>query len=123
LAFSFPRYRYTKFDPWVAWHIRLSTLCDCAPGFETRGLHPELEFDQVPNIAHAFDMGFPDSKLLVVVHGGYHLGWNQRKQDETHIELARHEGWKVITVWNNEIDTNLDRVMSTILAALGGGRR
>jgi very-short-patch-repair endonuclease len=88
-----------------------------------RGLIAQLEYDQVPNIVHAFDIGFPDSRALVEVNGGCHLGWKQRDQDEMYAELARREGWKVITVWNEEIDADIVRVVSKILAAIARCRR
>jgi very-short-patch-repair endonuclease len=68
-------------------------------------------------------MGFPDAKLLVEVHGGYHKGWAQRGLDETYIELARREGWEVVTVWNDEIDKSLDHAVSRVLASLRGRKR
>ena len=54
------------------------------------------------------------ARLIVEADGGQH---NDSPHDERRDAWLREQGFKVMRFWNNEIMSNLDGVLATVLAA------
>ena len=54
------------------------------------------------------------ARLIVEADGGQH---NESPHDERRDAWLREQGFKVMRFWNNEIMSNLDGVLETVLAA------
>ena len=59
------------------------------------------------------------ARLAVEVDGGQHGDDLQADHDAMRTAILARAGFRVLRVWNNEVNTNLDGVMYTILHALG----
>jgi len=60
------------------------------------------------------DFCCPKKKLVIEVDGGGHNEIRQIKADKVRDEWLRSQGFKVLRIWNNEIDENLDGVLEEI---------
>jgi hypothetical protein len=60
------------------------------------------------------------ARLLIEVDGWRHGNEGNRLRDETRTRWLEKEGFRVIRVWNNEIDQNIDGVMEKIYAEIYG---
>jgi very-short-patch-repair endonuclease len=60
-----------------------------------------------------------ESKLVVELDGSQHA---ESQHDQVRDAHLRSLGYRVLRFWNGEIATNLDGVLMTIFAALGGER-
>ena len=56
------------------------------------------------------------AKLIVELDGGQHA--TQRKFDENRDAFLKQQGFRVLRVWNNELLTNRDGVLETVLREL-----
>jgi very-short-patch-repair endonuclease len=79
-------------------------------GYKFRRQHPVG-----PYVA---DFACTREKLIVEVHGGQHAA---NEHDAERTEWLESQGWRVLRFWNNDVLTNIEGVVETILAALGGG--
>jgi very-short-patch-repair endonuclease len=74
---------------------------------------------QSPRQGYIVDFVCLKSKLVVEVDGGQHGHDGHMVRDRGRDAVLRErEGFRVLRVWNNEIDRNLRGVLDTILAAL-----
>ena len=65
--------------------------------------------------AYIVDFASVDHRLIVEVDGGQH---SDNPADEVRTQALEADGWRVLRFWNNEILSNLEGVVSTILKAL-----
>ena len=77
-------------------------------GFRFRRQHPIG-----PYIA---DFACVDARLMIEIDGGQHA--QQGDYDTARTDWLSSQGYKVLRFWNNEILTNLDGVMETIVREL-----
>ena len=56
-----------------------------------------------------------ERKLIIELDGGQH---SENKRDEIRDAFLKREGYKVLRFWNNDVMTNRDGVLQTILAEL-----
>jgi very-short-patch-repair endonuclease len=61
-----------------------------------------------------------EANLIVEVDGGQH---NESLYDHRRGTFLNSEGYRVLRFWNNEVLTNLDGVLQTMLAALNSPDR
>ena len=74
---------------------------------------------QSPRQGYVVDFVCLKRKLVVEVDGGQHGRHGQAIRDlKRDAILCEREGFRVLRVWNNEIDRNLRGVLDTILAVL-----
>lgn len=66
------------------------------------------------------DLAFPEHKLAVEVHGEGHKNIKSRKKDEKKQALLRKLGWKILEIWNYEIDNDISDCVKKILQSLIG---
>jgi very-short-patch-repair endonuclease len=59
------------------------------------------------------------NRLVVEVDGGQHGEEVQEAHDTMRDDILARAGFRTMRVWNSEVNTNLDGVMYSILAALG----
>ena len=76
-------------------------------GFKFRRQHPIEPF--------IVDFACTERMLIVEADGGQHAECFGDIERTAKLERA---GWRVLRFWNNEIQTNLDGVLTTILAKL-----
>jgi very-short-patch-repair endonuclease len=81
---------------------------------ELRKLHGIHFRRQVPRLGYILDFACLRAGLVVEVDGGHHGG----PRDEIRDQRLRGAGFRVLRVWNHEVDENLDGVMEAILAAV-----
>ena len=62
-----------------------------------------------------------DAKLIIEVDGATHSTESERSADGSRTRLLEACGFQVLRFWNEEIYSNLEGVMETILAELGRG--
>ena len=60
------------------------------------------------------------ARLLIEVDGWRHGNQESRLRDEARTRWLEKEGFRVIRVWNNEIDKNIAGVMEKIYAEIYG---
>jgi very-short-patch-repair endonuclease len=65
------------------------------------------------------DFACVEHRLAIEADGGQH---HDREADERRTAWLESQGWKVIRFWNNEILSNLDGVLCSILKELEAGR-
>lgn len=53
-------------------------------------------------------------KLVIELDGGGHNEEYQIKRDKVRDKYLRDQGYKILRVWNNELDNNLDGVFQKI---------
>ena len=73
---------------------------------------------QVPLEGHIVDFACLPSKLVVEVDGGQHGDDRRLRQDRDRDESLSRGGFRVLRVWNSEVDGNFEGVMSEILRLL-----
>jgi very-short-patch-repair endonuclease len=73
---------------------------------------------QSPIYPYVVDFECRRSKLIVEVDGGQHSFDNHLHRDTARDQALRSAGYRVLRFWNNQVDRELDGVLSVILAAL-----
>ena len=77
---------------------------------------------QLPIAGHFADFACRSARLVIELDGSQHL--DMTAQDEARTRRIEAEGYRVIRFWNNDLTTNMDGVLETILAAaLANGER
>src|ERR1700760_2850264 len=74
---------------------------------------------QFPIPPYIVDFACIEARLIVEADGGQHA--RPGDHDLRHSEL-RHQGWRVLRFWNNEILANREGVLRTIAETLGTPR-
>jgi len=69
---------------------------------------------QYPIGRYIVDFCCPAKRLVIEADGGHHNEEKQRKYDKVRDNFLKSCGFKVLRVWNNEIDENLDGVADEI---------
>ena len=82
------------------------------------------------------DIVFSDERLAVFVDGDFWHGWRfplwkhklshrwkvkieeNRRRDQRNFRQLRQQGWKVVRIWEHQVEQNLDECLSRILLAL-----
>ena len=83
------------------------------------------------------DLLFPKERVAVFIDGDFWHGWRlplwehklsktwkdkiraTRSRDQQNFKLLRRMGWKVVRVWEHEVERGVDRCLRRILTALG----
>ena len=65
---------------------------------------------------HIADFCCVESRLIVEADGGQHTS----EADRTRTRYLQLQGYRILRFWNNDVLTNMDGVLDTILEALGG---
>ena len=55
-----------------------------------------------------------EKKVVIELDGGGHGEELQKAKDKRRDEFLKQEGWKVMRVWNSDIDKNLEGVMASV---------
>ncbi|HVY19103.1 MAG TPA: DUF559 domain-containing protein [Bauldia sp.] len=76
-----------------------------------RGIHFRR---QVPRLGYVLDFACLRASLVVEVDVGHHGG----PRDELRDRRLRDAGFRVLRVWNNDVEQNLDGVMDAIISAV-----
>ncbi|HJU15354.1 MAG TPA: endonuclease domain-containing protein [Stellaceae bacterium] len=79
-------------------------------GYKFRRQHPIGGF--------IVDFACTQYRLVIEADGGQHAS---DPNDASRTARLENEGWHVLRFWNNDILTNIDGVVDTILRALSGG--
>jgi very-short-patch-repair endonuclease len=61
-------------------------------------------------------------RVVIEVDGGQHGFAEHTKKDAARTRFLESRGYRVLRFWNNEVLTNIEGVMETILSALDAGR-
>jgi very-short-patch-repair endonuclease len=61
-------------------------------------------------------------RVIVELDGSQHSRERQSLRDKSRDLKLEADGFTIIRIWNNEVDTNLEGVFDRILHALGTGR-
>lgn len=70
---------------------------------------------QLPVAGHFGDFGCRKARLIVELDGSQHMEMSEEDAERTrHIEAA---GYRVLRFWNNQLTSNMDGVLTAILAA------
>ncbi|HTC04939.1 MAG TPA: endonuclease domain-containing protein [Xanthobacteraceae bacterium] len=85
--------------------------------FEIEGSHFRR---QVPIGPYVADFACMAARLLIEVDGWRHGNQESRLRDEARTRWLEKQGFRVIRVWNNEIDKNIEGVMEKIYAEIYG---
>lgn len=64
------------------------------------------------------DFYCPEKSLIVEVDGGQHDEEKQRRYDENRTKYFENLGLKVLRFWDNEVNTNISGVISTVVTYL-----
>ena len=72
---------------------------------------------QLPIGSYIVDFACPSARLIVEADGGQHA---ESAYDARRDAWLAAQGWQVIRVWNNDIITNEEGVLTAVLAALSG---
>jgi very-short-patch-repair endonuclease len=72
---------------------------------------------QHPLGSYIVDFFCPEARLIVEVDGGQH--GEENAHDARRTEWLEARGYRVVRFWNNEVLSNTDGVLTTILVALG----
>ena len=59
-----------------------------------------------------------EKKLVVELDGGQHNENSAEHYDQARDEFLRSEGYRILRIWNNEIDQNLQGVLEKIREAV-----
>ena len=70
---------------------------------------------------HVADFACWDARLVVEVDGGQHAALQE--QDASRTRAIESAGFVVLRFWNNEVMTNIEGVLTTILDAIVSARR
>jgi len=73
---------------------------------------------QSPLSPYIVDFECRRRKLIVEVDGGQHALEQNVKRDTARDEFLEKSGYRVLRFWNNEIDTELNGIVETIVEAL-----
>ena len=73
---------------------------------------------QAPFRGYYLDFVCFSRRLVVEVDGGGHTEEVQAAHDAVRDAVLKRQGFKTLRVWNSDINTNLNGVMTDILAAL-----
>ncbi len=74
---------------------------------------------QVPVPPHVVDFLCHEHRLVVEVDGGQHGDESTREKDRERDRFLSQAGYRVLRFWNNEVLTNCEGVLATILEAAG----
>ncbi len=74
---------------------------------------------QAPIEGYIVDFACFRARLIIELDGSQHAADGHGRRDERRDATLTAAGFRVLRVWNNEIDRNMDGVMQAILAALG----
>jgi very-short-patch-repair endonuclease len=85
--------------------------------FEIQGSHFRRQVPIGPYIA---DFGCMAARLLIEVDGWRHGNERNLQRDARRTRWLEQEGFRVIRIWNNEIDKNISGVMERIYAEIYG---
>jgi very-short-patch-repair endonuclease len=83
-------------------------------GFHFRRQAPIKEF--------IVDFACYHPRVVVELDGSQHSRARQTERDKSRDAKLEADGFRVVRVWNNEVDANLDAVFDRILHELGDGR-
>ena len=72
---------------------------------------------QLPVDPYIADFACREKHLIVEVDGVTHSTDDELMYDQARTAYLESEGWRVLRVWNNEIFTNREGVLETILIA------
>ncbi len=72
---------------------------------------------QVPKENYIVDFVCEEKKLIVELDGGQHAE-QQMEYDKVRTDDLQQSGYRVLRFWNNEVLTNMDGVLITILEEL-----
>ena len=73
---------------------------------------------QVPVEGFIVDFTCYRSRLIIEVDGGQHAEVGHTARDSKRDARLSAEGFRVLRIWNSEVDDDLDAVMEAIAAAL-----
>jgi very-short-patch-repair endonuclease len=73
---------------------------------------------QSPIKPYIVDFACRKSRLIVEVDGGQHGFDSERIRDAGRDAALQIQGYRVLRFWNNEVDSDLNAVLSTILNSL-----
>ena len=74
---------------------------------------------QAPIEGYIVDFACFRARLVIEIDGSQHAAPDHAERDARRDATLTAAGFRVLRVWNNEIDRNMDGVMQAILAALG----
>ena len=84
-----------------------------------REAFPKAHFrHQVPLGRYTVDFAWHTAKLIIEVDGGQHGAAKGLTHDAARTLFLEGEGYRIIRFWNNEIDDNLEGVLTTIADSL-----
>ncbi len=69
---------------------------------------------QNPIGPYIVDFSCPSKKLIIELDGGGHMEEKQIKYDKKRGAYLKKLGYKVLRIWNNEVDKNLEGVFEQI---------
>lgn len=76
---------------------------------------------QVPIGPYVADFAFMAARLIIELDGWRHGNPKNQRHDAIRTAWLKKEGYRVVRIWNNEIDRNINAVMEGIYAELYGG--
>ena len=80
---------------------------------------PEAHFrKQVPMGIYTADFAWHSAKLIIEVDGGQHGTDAGKARDAIRTQFLEAEGYQVIRFWNNDVDRNLEGVITIIANAV-----
>ncbi|MVZ97758.1 endonuclease domain-containing protein [Sphingorhabdus sp. IMCC26285] len=80
---------------------------------------PEAHFrKQVPMGAYTVDFAWHGAKLIIEVDGSQHGTDAGKAHDAIRTKYLESEGYQVIRFWNNDVNHNLEGVLTTITNAV-----
>jgi very-short-patch-repair endonuclease len=80
---------------------------------------PEAHFrKQVPMGIYTADFAWHTAKLIIEVDGGQHGTDAGKAHDAVRTEFLESEGYRVLRFWNNDVDRNLEGVLTIIANVL-----
>ncbi len=75
-------------------------------------------FRQYPVGPYIADFAAPGKRLIVEVDGGGHAVPSQREYDKERDAWFQAQDWRVVRVWSNEVETNIEGALEELLATL-----
>jgi hypothetical protein len=69
---------------------------------------------------YKIDIAFPEHKLGIEVHGNTHKNKQQQLKDKKKIKFLESKGWKILEIWNEEIDVDINNCVDIVLQNLIG---
>ncbi|MBK8631082.1 MAG: DUF559 domain-containing protein [Sphingomonadales bacterium] len=84
-----------------------------------REAFPEVHFrKQVPLGSYHADFACHKARLVIELDGGQHARPEAEKHDEIRSRFLESQGYRVIRFWNNDVDNNLEGVLSVVAQEL-----